>query len=152
MPGTFRSSSDLHCTGHKLRRAVRRTTQLYDEALAPTNLTITQFSLLARLEKDGESRLSDLADQIGMDRTSLSRTIRPLMARGLVIARLGQHDRRAKVVCLSKAGHKLFAEAVPLWRRAERRMAQILSSEGQVALHGFLEEIAASEKMALEAA
>ncbi|MEM6665838.1 MAG: hypothetical protein AAF638_05485, partial [Pseudomonadota bacterium] len=44
---------DLFCSGYRLRKATRRVTLLYDEALAPHGLTLTQFGVLSMLALAG---------------------------------------------------------------------------------------------------
>jgi hypothetical protein len=72
------------CACGRLRRATRALTQLYDDAMAPSGMRITQFSMIRTLMRDGPVRISELAAQLLLDRTALSRTLEPLVARGWV--------------------------------------------------------------------
>lgn len=68
------------CTCARLRRLTRRMTALYDRELAPTGLRLTQYSLLATLRREGGAvgiAVSDLAAAMDMDRTTLTRNLRP---------------------------------------------------------------------------
>ena len=79
----------MGCTCMRMRRATRRVTQLYDHALEPSGLTVSQFGLAAYLL--GASRASSnaasigtIAEWLGMDPTTLNRNLKPLVAKGLV--------------------------------------------------------------------
>ncbi len=70
------------CVCGRLRRATRALTQLYDDAMAPAGLRITQFSLLRTLERQGPLRITELAAHTLLDRTALSRNLEPLARQG----------------------------------------------------------------------
>src|SRR3989442_13859604 len=93
------------CACGRLRRATRALTQLYDDLMAPSGLRITQFSLLGTLARNGTARISDLADSLLLDRTALSRTLDPLLERGLVSLVSGR-DERTREESLTRPGAK----------------------------------------------
>ena len=108
----------VSCACGRLRRATRALTQLYDDAMAPCGLRITQFSLLRTLAGQGPQRISTLAKTTLLDRTALSRNLDPLIARGLVAAVRGR-DARTREVALTAAGERALRNASPHWRRAQ---------------------------------
>ena len=130
------------CTCGRLRRATRALTQLYDDLMAPSGLRITQFSLLRALARDGTARISDLAAGLLLDRTALSRTLDPLLERGLVSIVSGR-DARTREVSLTRAGEKALRAALPLWKRAQIQVANKLGSERLEALIATLGKIEA---------
>lgn len=109
-------STPCHC--HRLRAAARRATQFYDRRLAPLDLRVTQFSLLARVRAAGSIPLKDLAAIQAMDRTTLSRNLAPLLRRGLVTLAPGP-DRRTRGAVLTRPGLALLRRARGLWRQAQ---------------------------------
>ena len=113
-----RQADPALCTCANLRMAARAVTQAYDRALAPANLKLTQFSLMTTLERLGEVPLTVLAEKLVMDRTTLTRNLRPLIDRGLVIS-ARTDDRRVRQLTLSDEGLKLLREAWPMWERAQ---------------------------------
>jgi DNA-binding MarR family transcriptional regulator len=132
------------CTCMHLRRTTRRVTQLYDQRLGPAGITAGQFGLLARLygaKLHGEDALSigALADQHGMDPTTLNRNLKPLLAAGLVHDGHDPADRRVRTVSLSEAGRRRLASAMPLWREAQQRVEAALGPEATFALNGLLD-------------
>jgi DNA-binding MarR family transcriptional regulator len=141
MPSTAAVSFSA-CACGRLRRATRAMTQLYDDLMAPSGLRITQFSLLVRLARDGTARMSDLADALLLDRTALSRTLDPLVERGLVSIVSGD-DARTREVSLTRAGAKALRAAQPHWKRAQLQVANKLGSDRLEALIATLGEIEA---------
>lgn len=100
-------------------------TQLYDEVLRPSGLRATQFTLLVALERSGAPPMTRLAEAVGMDRTTLTRNLRPLVRRGLARTRPGR-DSRVREVELTDRGRAALSEAIPLWERAQGRVAAAL--------------------------
>ena len=118
------------CVGFRLRKLTRRVSQVYDQMLSPLDLTGTQFSLLSNLASHPDLSIGDLADQLMMDPTTLTRTLRPLERRKLVGVVASRDDRRRRGVALTAAGQALFREAVPLWRKAQARIAEVMGERG----------------------
>ncbi len=113
------------CAGFSVRRAARVVAGLYDEALAPAGLKGTQFSLLNAIAVAGAPRITRLAAILLMDRTTLTRNLKPLSQEGLV--RVTQtEDRRAKTVSLTPKGLGTLRKALPLWERAQHSVAVLL--------------------------
>src|SRR5258706_8055311 len=93
-PSTAAASS-TPCACIRLRRASRALTQLYDDAMAPSGLHLTQYALLNTIARHGSIRITALAAAQLLDRTALSRNLDPLVARGLVAVAPG-HDARTR--------------------------------------------------------
>ena len=72
------------CNCLALRQAARHVTQFYDQFLAPSGLRTTQYSILARLVREGPMAINALAAELVMDRTTLGRNILPLQRDGLI--------------------------------------------------------------------
>ena len=130
------------CACGRLRRATRALTQLYDDLMVPSGLRVTQFSLLRSLARGGTARISDLAEALLLDRTALSRTLDPLVERGLVSIVPGR-DARAREVSLTRAGARALGLALPYWKRAQVRVSKQLGSDKLEALIATLGEIEA---------
>jgi DNA-binding MarR family transcriptional regulator len=64
--------SPEECNCFAVRAAARHVTQSYDQFLAPTDLRVTQFSILAKLERGGPLTINALAEDMVMDRTTRS--------------------------------------------------------------------------------
>ena len=106
------------CACRRLRGAARAVTRLYDDALRPTGLRATQFTLLVAAELRSRSLITELADGLALERTSVTRELALLEERGLVSITAGE-DRRARVVSVTKTGKKALVAAYPHWREAQ---------------------------------
>ncbi|HSE66282.1 MAG TPA: MarR family transcriptional regulator [Gemmatimonadales bacterium] len=137
MSTTFAPSTTCVC--FHLRRAARAVTQTYERALAPSGLLPGQYSLLTVLHRFGPQPLSALAELMGMDRTTLTRNLRPLERDGLVRVKSGdKQDQRIRRVGLTAAGERKWQEADPLWAQVHRRMVAGLGTDGWPALRDQL--------------
>jgi DNA-binding MarR family transcriptional regulator len=126
------------CTCAALRRATRRLTQAYDLALKPAGLRLTQYSVLANLSRTGGLSITDLAQRLAMDRTTLTRNLRPLERAGWVRIAPGP-DRRSRAVEITDQGRRVFEAAQPLWQDAERAFRSSLGRENAAALRRLLD-------------
>ncbi len=130
---------EMRCTGAALRKASRRLSQFYDEALRSTGLKLTQYSVLSTLAQVENPSITDLADRLMMDRTTLTRNLQPLRKAGWV--RLGRgDDARARVVELTDDGRRILACAAPVWREAELMVRARLGADGGELLRRLLVE------------
>ena len=132
-------SQPQHCLCFSMRRAARLVTRVYEEALAPGDLKVTQFGLLSRLAASHPVSFAELADFLSLDQTTLTRNLRPLERRGLVSVRPGA-DRRTRTIALTPKGRRLYEQVLPLWSSAQQRMVARLGPElGDV--HGAIERL-----------
>jgi DNA-binding MarR family transcriptional regulator len=136
-----------YCTCLALRRATRRVTQIYDAHMKPLGLRITQFAVLGQLAgapdtAPSQMSITALARRLGLDRSTLGRNLRPLLKAGLV-AMDGGEDRRAHTLALTDAGRALLDKAIPLWRDAQRHVAEKLGRDKTRALRAVLDETTA---------
>ena len=109
------------CNCGALRMAARRVTAFYDGSLRPSGLTMAQFGLLNLIQSGGKGSVNALAGQAGLDRTTASRTLRPLVKSGLVRIERSARDGRQRDISLTRAGCKAIADAAPLWHLAQQR-------------------------------
>lgn len=126
------------CTCFRLRRAARQVSQLYDHALAGAGLTVNQYSLL-RHARTPQS-LGTLAASLGMDRTTLTRNLSPLVDAGLVEAVRGR-DARQRMVTVTASGRDRLAAAKPRWRHAQAVIDTMLGEAGIARLHRDLDHL-----------
>ncbi len=113
------------CLCGALRKATRAVTRIYDDALRPSGLRITQLALLRQLSRRGELRMHDLSAVLVVEDTTLNRSARAMQDRGWIEIRTGS-DRRERMVSITAAGRAVLAEAEPLWAEAQRRMTDEL--------------------------
>jgi DNA-binding MarR family transcriptional regulator len=123
------------CACANLRKAARVVTQLFDAALAPSGLKATQFTLLVTSRLSGEATINGLAERMAMDRTTLSRNLKPLVRKGLLEVSPGE-DSRTRLVRITPEGERALNEAYPMWRTAQEEVVRALGKERYEALLG----------------
>ena len=123
-------SSDVAgvCACRKMRQASRKITRMYDEVLRPAGIKATQFNVLAIVALEDEATLTELAETLGMDRTTLSRNLRPLERDGLVEVS-AEGYRRARSANITNKGVAVMEKALPLWRSAQKSLKRRLGDD-----------------------
>lgn len=116
------------CTCFAVRKLARRLTQLYDAELAAAGMTVTQFGILAQLRTGEGSSISALARALGMERSTLSRTLAPLIEAGWVAPAEGP-DARRTVLLATPAGRAAWKAAVPHWAAAQAKVEAALGEQ-----------------------
>jgi DNA-binding MarR family transcriptional regulator len=132
------------CTAHNLRKATRAITSLYDETMRPAGLRISQFGLLAFLAVAERATVSKLASVQGLDRTTMTRNLAPLVRRGMIESSTGD-DGRNRVLRLTEKGRASLLRALPMWQRAQARVVRGL---GEARWKGLLQALKATAALA----
>jgi DNA-binding MarR family transcriptional regulator len=135
------------CVCSQVRRLARKLSSLYDTLLSPEDLTITQYSLLVNIERAGQLSHLVLAEKVGMERTTLTRNLRPLTRAKWVAAATGK-DRRQHLLQLTAAGRRKLVRSLPLWEEAQRQFLSQIGSESMQELRALL---ASSESAVMKA-
>ena len=127
------------CTNLKLRQLMRRVAQRYDAEVGQVGLKGTQYSLLSYVARLGPIRPVDLAANMNVDASTLSRNLRPLVAAGWVTLEAGE-DARSRLVQATDAGREKRAEAKRRWRVAQEGVNAALGPQRVIALHALIDE------------
>jgi DNA-binding MarR family transcriptional regulator len=133
------------CACMSVRRASRVLSRVYDEALKPVGVQASQLSVLVAVARFGEpgAALGELAGALVMDRTTLTRNLRPLEKGGFVRVARSPHDARSRIVLLTRAGERAIEAALPLWERAQQRVHKALGARNVTALRAELGKLVA---------
>ena len=131
------------CTNLKLRQLMRRVAQVYDAEVGRTGLKGTQYSLLSYVVKLGPLRAVDLAAQMKITPSTLSRNLQPLVAAGWIEIGPGD-DARSRRIVATEAGRAKRAEAQKRWRLAQESINTTLGLERVLALHALIDEAMAA--------
>lgn len=126
--------SPCHCT--RLRMATRKISALYDVALAPVGISVAQFAVLRTIEYRQPISLTDLAERLDLDRSTMGRNVRVIEKMGLVATTRGD-DQREAAVSLTDKGAALLARAIPLWESCQKDIESRLGPD-RVAMIGEL--------------
>jgi DNA-binding MarR family transcriptional regulator len=118
------------CTCMRVRQTSRALSRLYDENLRPTGLQASQLTLLVATARLGDAgaNMGEMADALGMDRTTLTRNVRPLEKAGMLRVARDPADARARIVLLTRAGEQAIEEAFPLWEKAQKHVRSLLGA------------------------
>jgi DNA-binding MarR family transcriptional regulator len=128
------------CMGFHIRRASRILAQRYEAALSPLGLVQTQFTLLVAVHLLEPVPITQLAQELFADQTTITRNINILEKRELVSSDAG-NDRRFKLVSLTQAGRDALEKALPLWEQAQTEVRQHLGDKKWQALLSLLSEL-----------
>jgi DNA-binding MarR family transcriptional regulator len=116
------------CACFNARSAARVISDLYDRTLAPTGLKLSQFAILATIRQRHRATMQELAAELGLDPSTMTRTLRPLEEAGLVRTQPGG-DRRAKALELTPEGDGALTRAFERWSEAQRTLRQRIGDE-----------------------
>ena len=130
-----------YCVSNNLHRTTRAISRIYAEEMKASGIKRSQFAILAHLEQLGVVQLTELADIMIMDRTTLSRNLKPLQNSGFVHINVSPTDARARELSLSKEGKAKFREAYKLWKKAQRRVLALFGEDNWLSLEANLVEL-----------
>jgi len=108
----------LDCACLSFRQASRLVTQLFDDALMPVGLVSSQLPVLILLALYGPLTVSRLAALLLMDRTTLTRVLKPLESKNL-IRTVPTSDKRKRLLEITAKGQDILVDAHPLWQKAQ---------------------------------
>lgn len=120
-PVDLSATRDCHCLA--ARKRAREITRLYEEKLRPHGLRATQFSILAALAQVGPVPLGDLADLLGLERTTLTRSANRMEEEGWV-TEAESEDARVRCLELTPAGRETVERAYPAWKEAQDEVGE----------------------------
>ena len=120
--------SPCYCTN--LRRGALWATEYYDRMLAPSGLSVPQYYLLINLSRMEKANLSQWAERVGLDRTTMVRNVKTLENKGLVTPVEG----RGKTFTLTDLGKSTLVQGVALWERAQEQLRSSIGEEDAEAL------------------
>ena len=123
------------CACFNLRKAARTVTQLYDDALRPTGLRATQLPILGVLFAHSPMTVHELSEATAIDRTTLTRSLKPLEREGLIHSRPGG-DRRVRELLLTSKGKVRLERAYPVWLATQQQVRRRLGAASMDELVG----------------
>jgi DNA-binding MarR family transcriptional regulator len=128
------------CACLKVRTAARAVTRVYDDALRPVGLRGTQLSVLIAVAYGEAVSIASMSRLLGMDRSTLTRNLRPLEEKGLVI--LGPESRhRSRTLTITSKGEQLVGKALPIWEKTQEKLRNELPKGHWTNLHAELDQV-----------
>jgi DNA-binding MarR family transcriptional regulator len=118
---------DTCCVAFNLRKTARAVSKIYDQEMRGAPIRGPLFSVLVIISKRRSASISGLANDIGLDRTTLTRNLKPLEKRGLI--RIAPGTNRSKDVTLLPKGEAALQESMAYWRKAQEKVVQALGED-----------------------
>jgi DNA-binding MarR family transcriptional regulator len=113
------------CIAVRLRLLNRVVTKLYDSALRPVGLKVSQMNILVATAKMGTARSIELSRRMQIDISTLSRNVERMRTRGWLENVPGE-DAREQPFRLTSSGRRTLERAIPAWERAQSRARKLL--------------------------
>src|SRR5210317_556294 len=130
------------CMGTRVRRTARVVGNYYDMHLKSVGLKGTQFTLLNAIFLNPSITITQLADLLLLNRTTLNRNLKPLERQGLVRTSPGK-DQRTRVLNLTQEGRNSLQSALPLWLEAQSGVVETLG----IRIQRLTEDLSQLEKL-----
>ncbi|WP_157268425.1 MarR family winged helix-turn-helix transcriptional regulator [Azohydromonas aeria] len=143
-PEAASAAAPRGCTCSRLRRLTRRVTAVYDRELAAVGLRVTQYALLATLRRAAGAQglaVSELAERMDMDRTTLTRNLKPLIGQGYAALVADARDARVRRALLTAEGAAALDAAQPHWLCAQLEVNRTLGEATVAGLHHWLDTV-----------
>ena len=121
------------CYLHRIRLLSRTITRIYDDALKPMNLKVTQMNMMGVVTRLGPISPNDMSQKFGMDKSTLSRNLDRLIENGW-IEHIPGDNGRSHQIRITKTGRETMKRASRLWRQAQKRTEKMLGTKGSEAV------------------
>lgn len=118
------------CLAVRVRMLNRVITNLYDEALRPLGLKVSQLNILAVTARLGVARPAEVCQLLLLDTSTLSRNVKRMQGYGWLEV-VPEGDRRSQPFQLTAAGWHLLERTLPLWEQAQTRARSLLGADGE---------------------
>lgn len=123
------------CHAVRLRALNRSVTSIYDDALRPHGVRVSQFNILVAAAKMGVARPAEVCRVLDLDASTLSRNVERMRSHGWLEAIADEADARAQPFQVTAAGWNLIDQAFPAWEQAQQQAAELLGEQRIDALH-----------------
>ena len=136
---TAKKTEPKGCTSFKTRQLARLLSRQYDAEIAKAGLKGTQFSMLCSVPREGSITPGELAQTMGLDASTVTRNLQPLVEAGWLVLEAG-NDARSRHVRITAQGYSKLVEAASHWELAQQSINSRLGVERVIALHDLLDE------------
>ncbi|MBZ5552753.1 MAG: MarR family winged helix-turn-helix transcriptional regulator [Acidobacteriia bacterium] len=117
------------CIAVRLRLLTRAVTRLYNQALRPHGLTVSQMNILVAASCLGQARPRDICRVLHLEKSTLSRDVERMRLQGWLKRSAGE-DGRTSLLQVTTAGARFLEKAIPAWREAQQRARALLGEQG----------------------
>lgn len=133
---------DIPCYAFSARAASRRLSQFYEHKIVGSGIHAQQFTILAIVKHKGPLSVLDLADELGMDRTTLARSLKPLARDELISIAPTPQDKRIKMISITPLGSRTHTSARKKWLAAQTEFEKKFGAERAANLRAELKAAA----------
>lgn len=116
------------CLCLSTRQTASALTSHYDRAFAETGLSTTQAALVLNIHRMGQTNITELARTVKLDKSTLTRTLAPLLRQGYIHSETGER-RRETILSLTELGQRTADLAEPLWEATQAELISFLGGE-----------------------
>jgi DNA-binding MarR family transcriptional regulator len=134
------------CACTRVRSVARVLTRAYDDVLRTTGLKASQLAVLAAIDASEAVSIAELSKTLFMDRTTLSRNLKPLVA-GRLITLSEEGWRRSKTVQMTRSGKAMLESALPLWQQAQDSVTHRFGKKRWQVVDGHLQDLLAAHEL-----
>ena len=113
------------CIAVQIRMLNRGVTNIYDDALRPLGIKVSQLNILVAAGKMGTARPAEICEKLHLDVSTLSRNVERMKSRGWLEV-IPDEDGRAQPFRLTSDGRKLLVKAAPAWEEAQQKVRNML--------------------------
>jgi DNA-binding MarR family transcriptional regulator len=128
------------CVAVRLRMLNRVVTNIYDDALRPLDVKVSQMNILVAAAKMGTARPIEVCELLHLDVSTLSRNVERMKARGWLEVVLDE-DGRSQPFRLTPQGRKLLEKAVPAWSEAQEQVKKVFGDGFVKQLNQFMKRV-----------
>lgn len=132
------SRNDLPCVCMSARRAANALTYYYDKMFDKMGITVNQYSLMKNIKAAGVTNITELTRIVKLDKSTLTRTLAPLIDAGYIHSERGK-NRREVILSLTEKGQAKFEAVYPFWKKAQDEMIELLG--GETAAERFIDTL-----------
>jgi DNA-binding MarR family transcriptional regulator len=121
------------CLAVRARMLSRAVSAIYDRTMEGHDVTISQVNIMVMVGHRPACTPGEIGRTLAMERSTVSRNLRPLLERGWLAGDVGDAGR-LRSVRLTQRGEKKVASLIPSWRRAQDLAASLLGQSGAASL------------------
>ncbi len=122
------------CLAVRIRLLNRTVTNIFDDALRPLGVKVSQLNVLIVVAKRGPISPGDVARRLNMEKSTVSRNVDRMRHRGWLKVSEGDSGRK-QILELGPTGRKLIEKSLPLWKKAQAQTEAMLGQRGAQSIH-----------------
>jgi DNA-binding MarR family transcriptional regulator len=130
------------CLAVRIRLLNRTVTNIFDDALRPLGVKVSQLNVLMVVAKRGSVSPGQVCRLLNMEKSTLSRNVDRMRARHWLKLTEGDSGRR-QVLEIAPAGRRLIEESLPFWKAAQAKTEELLGQRGAQSIHRAAETVRA---------